>query len=325
MAVVVCVLCVFLLPVVVCESSRIQWSAGNSSGTSISVSTSDGTYSVSYRGSLWFKSSATSLLVDGAMRSSSDRSLVLTSYNVIRKAFDKGFGEYTALELNWSLPTELSTGTEELSLTNNSGVIWSTTFKAFDNGKTLAFTQHFPHGIPKFSINTTASASKDCSTIKGEGGCWCKPGSSFPSLDLTTGKIQSVGFINYGEIGRTTRGTNWSQYRETKSGPDGVPLAMLDKTTGTVMLLSPSAGFFDTVVDKVADTLRCGVIGSAKAIPIGFSTEIILHFDQGMTKTVMGWGDGMLRKYGKQRAAPDVNIQVCTIFIFVCVRSRLQI
>ena len=97
---------------------------------------------------------------------------------------------------------------------------------------------------------------------------------------------------------------------------------MLDKATGTVMLLSPSAGFFDTVFDKVDDTLRCGVIGSAKAIPVDFSTEIILHFGQGMTKTVMGWGDGLLRKYGKQRASPDVNVQVriglCSDPCYVC-------
>ena len=181
------VFCVFLLPFVASESSKLNWSAGNSSGVSISVSTSDGMYAVSYRGSLWFKSSATSLLVDGAMRSSSDRSLVLSSYKVIREDVDKGFGKYTALQLNWSLPSELSTSREELSLTNNSVVIWSTTFKAFEDGKTLAFSQHFPRGVPKYSINTTASANKDCSSIKGEGGCWCKPGSSFPSLDLTTG------------------------------------------------------------------------------------------------------------------------------------------
>merc|ERR1719201_3045541 len=179
------------------------------------------------------------------MKSNLDGSLVLTSHSVVREASDPGFGSYTALNLNWSISPGFSKRKLMPPLASNPAVIWSTTFKAFEDGKTLAFTQYFPHGIAHFAMNKTASASLDCSAIGGEGGCWGKPGSSFPSLDLTTGKIKSVGFVNYGEIGRTTRGTNWSRYHSTKTGPDGVPLALLDEATGTVAMLSPSAGFFD--------------------------------------------------------------------------------
>ena len=58
--------------------------------------------------------------------------------------------------------------------------------------------------------------------------------------------------------------------------------------------------------------LRCGVIGSAASIPAGFATETILHVGNapGLSRAYMSWGDGMLRKYAKARAAPDVNVHV---------------
>ena len=40
------------------------------------------------------------------------------------------------------------------------------------------------------------------------------------------------------------------------------------------------------------------------------SLEVILRVDQGMTRTVMGWGEGMMRRYHKRRAPADINVQV---------------
>eukprot|EP00666_Eupelagonemidae_sp_cell4sb_P002467 gene2467-9643_t len=98
----------------------------------------------------------------------------------------------------------------------SNGLAWSTTFKAYDNAQTLAFGQHFPDGIPRFSTNATASGGKTDGQCegqgRGEGGCWGRPGSGFPTLDLTAAKMASLGFINYGEIGITRVGNDWSKY-----------------------------------------------------------------------------------------------------------------
>ena len=126
------VLAIVVLSTVLPFVASFEWTAGNSSGVSISVSSS-GAYSVSYRGSLWFNSSSTALLVAGAMKSNLDGSLVLTSHSVVREASDPGFGSYTALNLNWSMSPGFSKRKQMPPLASNPAVIWSTTFKAYED------------------------------------------------------------------------------------------------------------------------------------------------------------------------------------------------
>jgi hypothetical protein len=279
-------------------TSPTLWYSGDSIGVSIRVS-EDACFSISVRNEIWFQSAATELLVAGVMRSSADGSLKLDASDTTN-GNDASFGNFSQLTLNWTVAAD--------------GIVWSTFIKAFDDDKTISFGQQFHTSIPNFSTNVTAISpnSGGCGAGVGEGGCWGKPGSGWPTIDIDKGRMSELGYVNYGEIGRTTPGNDWAKYKKT--GPDGVPLALLDEKSGTVALLSPTSAFYDTVFDVVdgahGSYLRCGVIGSAQSIPAGFSTETVMHIGEGMTSTFMSWGGGLLRKYGKERAAHNVNVQV---------------
>ena len=56
----------------------------------------------------------------------------------------------------------------------------------------------------------------------------------------------------------------------------------------------------NTVAD--ADTIRCGLRGSVRAVPEGFRLSTIMVGGQGVTDTVREWGRLMLKSYGKGAA-----------------------
>jgi len=305
----------------------------------------DGSYRIALDGRLWFVSGPTELIIEGRLHRNTDGSLRATS-NGTRGSGTDAIGPHEWFAVNFTVlppaaPEGVANGPDGHNVSGgreqgHNGLLWGTRFALYADGSTLAFRQTFYTGIANFSGRSAHGATA---------AEWGTPGSGFPTFDASgqakLGGPNGLGYVSYGEIGRTRTGRFPSGYKSGGNEEDGVPLALLDESTGIAVMLSPSQGFYDNVFavvdegpmeqqlqpprsggappDGGATYLRCGLIGTAASVPAGMALETILHVGpagtrRGMTDTLLSWGELLLRAHGgKPRAAADSNAQIAKL------------
>ena len=289
------------------------WSAGTPSGLSIEVR-SNGCYSVTYAYEAWFTSAVgAELVVDGErLRSMPDNRGTLRVSDSSPSTGSDILGSYSRLSLTWTAPSSVGP------------VHILHTFTLRQERHSLEFAQRFQSRIP--GANVTGTDQHDQA---GRASAWGRPGASFPVFDASgtnvsaskLGGATGLGYVAYGEIGMPYAGRFPTEFKSGGVQEDGVPLAFLDEATGTAAVLAPNEGVYDNVCDYNATCseggdggcLRCGVPGTATAIPAGFLRATTLQFSSpsgGLTEAWLALGDALLAVRRKPRTPPGANAQV---------------
>lgn len=95
--------------------------------------------------------------------------------------------------------------------------------------------------------------------------------------------------------------TTWHGGDELPGGINGgTPLILFNESLRTV-ILSPLQNFMASGHDQTNMTISAGLFASIEDYPTAFSHSSILFGGYGITKTMMGWGDLLLKKGNKQR------------------------
>ena len=117
----------------------------------VAVNPSDGSYTISVSGTVWFNSGPTALHVNGKWSTTEDGSLKLNAH----KTFSGTgvWGPYTGTELTWEAEGNVS---------------YLTVFKEFQDVPVLLFSQVFPNGVPNTAVSD-ASIMSSFPTIKVDG------------------------------------------------------------------------------------------------------------------------------------------------------------
>lgn len=211
----------------------------------------DGSYRIALDGRLWFVSGPTELIIEGRLHRNTDGSLRATS-NGTRGSGTDAIGPHEWFAVNFTVlppaaPEGVANGQDGHNISGvreqgHNGLLWGTRFALYADGSTLAFRQTFYTGIANFSGRSAHGATA---------AEWGTPGSGFPTFDASgqakLGGPNGLGYVSYGEIGRTRTGRFPSGYKSGGNEEDGVPLALLDESTGIAVMLSPSQGFYDNV------------------------------------------------------------------------------
>ena len=270
------------------------WSAGSTSAGLYISADKSGCFTVSADGQPWLVSGATTISVDLVRRSNLNGTLTLVNFTTSHGS--DMLGPYTRAAWEWAAP---SMAPDVAGLKR-----WVTSIKAYTRRgdqsaagiRTLVFGQTFGEEARGFPGS----------------GQWGIPGSSFPSFDstvgpLSTGDLATLTFHNQGD----SRVSNASEYGSSPWGgmTGGVPLALFDSQARTAVL-SPLESFLSTVFNQVEGEIVCGPEGRAKHIPAGHETAVILQYGHGISDTFLEWGNKLLHRHGKQRAADDANVQV---------------
>ena len=312
------------------------WRGGSDDGVSIEVH-DDFSAEISVGGVVWLSTSHVTLVVDGKLRSSLDGTLRRAGPAVAGSGTDP-VGAFCSVAVNWTLGDGAAAA---------AAPVWQTAYKQYGDNLTVGFEQRFLASVDGFSVS-----GDDGVATTAEWGC---PGSGFPAFDLQNSSSSSssssssrssskssaladgtLGYASYSEIGRVRVGVFPAGYKSGAIEEDGVPLSLFD-AAGRAAVLAPAERFFDTVADVVgkdgasastggarasagdgaatAAYLRFGLIGTARAVPIGTTTSVLLRASEaggGMAQAMLGLGDALLRRGGRKRgrAAADANAQV---------------
>ena len=261
-------------------------SAGSTSPLlDLAVNTTDGSYSVSIDGAPWFPGGATAVWHNGTLFSSADGTLTITSAETF--AGEDTMGAFAATELAW---------------TGGGGAVGlHTQFKAYA-GYIIFEQRNGPATLG-------GSGDKDgVATV-------------FPSFRVT-GADAAAGTPTRGALGYTGdmvgagyQSFEWTEGAAVPFGVNAGPLCVFAAApagaAGTAAVLSPAYNFMAAQQSYSAadSTLDYGVMGSVDGVPAGFSVQTIVAASAaGVNNAMMAWGDALLHKYGKGRAAVDDDL-----------------
>ena len=153
--------------------------------------------------------------------------------------------------------------------------------------------------------------------------------SAFPSFNVDSIEGEEVGFFGYAGsmVGSGTySGESWRFHFITHchqisllqctgvwgkgasiegGGRQSGPLILFNSNLTSSLVVSSFSNFMahSYQYSQSASVLSYGVMGSVTSIPIGYSLETVLYAGQGVNSVMLGWGDMLLAKYGKQREA----------------------
>ena len=173
------------------------------------------------------------------------------------------------------------------------GRVYETAVRSYASSSMLIFEQHFVS-----ALNVTAAR---------RGGL----ASSFPSFRLPqahrTGNDR-LHFLAYdGDMaGQLYKHGEWhAGARGIGSGLAGsAPLVVFDAALRHAVVLSAFSNFMVASQQYRDGHLAYGVLGSVRTIPAGFRLETVaVSAAGGIRRAMLRWGDVLLRRYGKRRAA----------------------
>ena len=131
--------------------------------------------------------------------------------------------------------------------------------------------------------------------------------STFPSFTLPPGSSAGPprGFLQYdGDMaGQLYRVGRWQQgVRGVGSGVAGTaPLVVFAEDLRSSVVLSPFASFMSAAQQYDGQHLSYGLLNTIDSVPEGHATATVLVLGSGVRAALMGWGDVVLRWYGKSR------------------------
>jgi hypothetical protein len=270
----------------------------------LSVSDKTGCFSLSMHDELWLASSHLLLSASATVY----RQPHLTGHHQLVPAGTResmgadALGSYKAFSIAW-LASNSSGGKEPE---------WTTTFRAYSDK--FVFEQEYRTGVEDGQVGPPAVDG--FAAEKGGSGSWGTPQSVFPSFSAAAGKAPSLGALTFHNQGTPQSSVGIAGLSTATMGfAGGVPVILVDNATDVTMVISPIDAFLSTTFSVAADAndpaaLLCGVQGAATAVPKGHRTQVILMAGQGLTDTVMRWGDELLHLHGKERTTSDANVHV---------------
>ncbi|XP_070576651.1 uncharacterized protein [Ptychodera flava] len=263
-----CFVLSLLLGVILQSAVCKAYDFNSTDGLSTHVS-NDGRHAVLINNTVWLNSAKTFFFIDGT-RYSSDGSLNLTSTSSGDGRDVLGKFQYVAMV--WKPYTK--TGQKEIK----------TVVKTYSDLPLIVYEQNFPDTLEGTNIGFP------------DGVC-----TAFPAFKVE-GQKGDRGYMSYGglflrdtKLGMFADGTT-----EINFGLYGGPLAIFDKTLNT-MVISPFAEFMVGSVQLLDGVLNYGLIGSIDHIPASFRFRTAVYYGKGINEAILGFGDALMTKYGKQK------------------------
>ena len=275
---------------------------------SLSVSSSDGSYSVTVDGEVWLSSGSSFFRVDGRLLSSHDGSLRLLNVSAQQRGEDS-VGRYTQTSIRWSsgdaavpdFAAETSfKAYHALATQSADGLPSSPAAPPASNVRAIVFTQTYQTGAS--DTNTTRQ-----SVI-----------SAFPSFSLSSISSASprLGWYQWAAqfFWTSRRAAVWDSAADIYGGVETGPIALYSSNASTVAILAPFTRFMDASMAVTDDgsggrQISYGPLGNMLRVPAGWSMATMLYFDGlGVAETVMRWGDVMTAAYGKSRAVSAADL-----------------
>ena len=129
----------------------------------------------------------------------------------------------------------------------------------------------------------------------------------------------SLGYLHYsGYMG----GWDWQSARWPrfyKGGFEGGPIAWFDDMMNSTLVFSSMTNFpvgIHNTLDLSGEIFGAGIQGKIENIPAGYSYSTIMYCgNDGLNAAFMGWGDMLLKFYGKQRPLPDDTISTMVDYL----------
>ena len=240
---------------------------------------SDNTATIRVNGATWLRTSATWFTAGGKTYSSADKTLALTSSDSTSGV--DVLGRYNGTVLAWQAADQ-------------SSLRWMTIYRTYFNRDypLILFDQLWVSGATDTSVGDSDGVL-----------------SSFPSFipnrtATTLGALQWAGAFNPNHEFMWS-GPNATTTLPLARGGEGGPLVLFDKRGRMAVTLSPFSSFMSTSLAASSDNIaQFGVVGSMQSVPVGHMvTTIAIFGDDGVTNTVLAWGDALLAQYGKKRQA----------------------
>jgi hypothetical protein len=219
----------------------------------------------------------------GVVRSTANKSLTLDAPPAPISGAD-ALGAYTGFALSFNANT------------------FAAAFRVYAARDAIVFAQSFPSGL-------SGMAGGDAGGLSTAFPVFGPPRDAL--ADATTGYVTWSGGMSTGVTGVwTAKGAAAGRF-----GSDSGPIALFNESRAFV--LSPADNFMTANLNfcELTDmALGAGLGGMVDEVPAGWTVETILVAGgEGVTRTMLSWGDALLVRGGKTRTASDADIAVSTL------------
>lgn len=173
-----------------------------------------------------------------------------------------------------------------VSFKTATGVAMDAVFRAYNSTPAVTFTQTFPQEVATGGVDANSLVS-------------AFPAFAIPATPSAFGTVQWLGaFVNNGVGG--PQFSTWGPQLQVARGLEGGPILFYDASATNAVVLGPAAAFMSaSLVADRPGVLSAGIEGAADPIPAGWSQTFVLYAGAGPNAAVMGYGAGLLAKYGK--------------------------
>ena len=248
----------------------------------------DGSYELRVNGAVWLQSADTFVTASGRKYSAKDGSLRPGPGGVsVISGTDPALGSYKGTQIEWKAgATPFVTSIKVITNPDR------------DEGRVVLFEQSFPEGA-----EGTAPVDGDPLALS-NGGL-----SAFPSFYIR--ENPSLGYLTFsGRFLEASKAAPWSPNSLPPGGRSAGPFALFDSSLSCVVISHASE--FMAAVTAVSPgnggdnaSISNGVMGSITSVPKGFTLRTIVRLGggKGISSSVKGWGNTMLRLFNKDSEA----------------------